>query len=73
MSNKERFTAHNYVIRGEVDSKIVPGHKHSVEWGIGCPRCGTANKGELGHGQETTCYSCGLHMQRWGNALEVWE
>jgi hypothetical protein len=70
--NKEMFTASEYVIKGTKESTIVPGHVHEVEWGIGCPRCGAANKGELGHGQEIVCYSCGLHMQRWGNGLEVW-
>lgn len=35
-----------------------------------CPRCGWAHK-DIPDAETITC-RCGLHMQRWGNALIIW-
>jgi hypothetical protein len=36
-----------------------------------CPGCGTAHA-DIGHGDKRIC-GCGLHMQRWGNGLDIWK
>lgn len=36
-----------------------------------CPICGTAHR-DIPHGDTITC-QCGLHMQRFGNALHIWK
>lgn len=36
-----------------------------------CPGCGSAHR-DIEHGDMTIC-QCGLHIQRFGNALHIWK
>lgn len=56
------------------DSAIIPGLE-VTDWERGtltCPRCGH-QMSNIPHGAEAVCPSCELRMQRWGNALHIWD
>jgi phage FluMu protein Com len=69
---KEQFAFTDFVIYGTQKSRIRPGYSSRVEIGVGCPRCNTVNMPAIEHAEECTCKKCGLHLQRFGNCLEVW-
>lgn len=68
----ETFIYSEYVIMGRKPSEIVEGYMHEVEAGVACPRCKTANRPTLEHGEKRQCVKCKLNIQRHGNGLEVW-
>ena len=53
------------------ESVYAPGALMWVETRLQCPRCGNEHP-PLEHGQAIEC-ACGLHMQRFGNGLHIWE
>ena len=71
MVKKEHHLLSDYTYPVSGMSRIVPGKKITSEWRMRCPSCGY-DQPEPEHGIETVCPKCGLHMQAWGNMLDLW-
>lgn len=71
-AGEEIFTYSSFAVMGGKPSNFAPGHMHTVEIGLSCPRCSAVDV-PLEHGGEGVCRQCKLHLQRYGNALHVWE
>ena len=67
----ENLPYHLYSTRAERPSVYAPGVLLSVETHVRCPRCDKQHP-PLEHGHATQC-ECGLHMQRFGNSLHIWD
>ena len=66
----ENLPYHVYSTHFERPSVYAPGALVRVETQVRCPRCDKQHP-PLKHGHATKC-GCGLHMQRFGNSLEIW-
>jgi hypothetical protein len=70
---KETLIYDNWFHYVEKQSQYINGVKVMDEEAsyFTCPGCHRHYK-DMEHGQEVIC-SCGLHMQRWGNGLDIWK
>ena len=77
MSNaKETLLYNDYIVKGSnlrysnfIKNLMI--QDSSIEK-FSCPRCGKIYE-SIEHGMRIRCYVCNLSMQRFGNALEIWE
>ena len=67
----ETFPYHEHSKTEAQESVYVPGALRWVEVHLLCPRCKSLHP-PLQHAERTKC-GYGLHMQRFGNALLIWE
>jgi len=68
---KETVRHDYYYIIEHKESEHVTGLTIEEINNFRCPRCNSVHKC-LGHGKSMKCDICGLNMQLWGNALEIW-
>ena len=73
MIYKEIITYSDYTINKQTESKLIPGMIiNRWDYYLECPRC-KARLAGIPHGCNRLCASCNLNMQRFGNALYIWE
>lgn len=64
---KETFQASRYEKRAPRGGRYGPG---GVVYGYACPFCGGYTP-LMEEGDKADCVGCGVHVELWGNALEV--
>lgn len=73
-TGKEMLPYSNYHRETKRLSRLIPDMVvgSDDEGTMNCPRCNESRPG-IPHGESITCGKCGLHMERYGNALFISE
>ena len=70
-TKSETLSKNEYVRSAEVPSEFVLGKTINKDVAFICPACETETDHIPEHGDTIVC-GCGLHMQTFGNGLNVW-